>query len=57
MEEMSQTHFKEHLHLQRREAVALLDPRVSLEEGSGRHPTTDPLNGDHFTVGGDERRV
>lgn len=52
-----QTHFKEHLHLQGGEAVAFLDSWIPLEERSSRHSPTYPLNGNHLTVGCDERGV
>lgn len=48
------THLKEHLHLERREPVALLHSRVPLEEGASSDPPAHPLNGDHFAVGGHE---
>lgn len=49
---MSPTHLKEHLHLERREPVALLHSRVPLEEGTSSDPPAYPLDGDHFAVGG-----
>lgn len=54
---MAQSHFKEHLHLEGCETVAFLDSRVPLEERSSGDPPTDPLNRNHLTLGGDERRV
>lgn len=50
-------HFKEHLHLERGEAVAFLDSWIPLEERSSGDPPTDPLDRDHVTLGSDEGRV
>lgn len=50
-------HLEEHLQFQRGEPVALLDPWVPLQEGSSSHPLTDPLDGDHLTVGRHERSL
>lgn len=51
---MTPTHLKEHLHLERREPVALLHSRVPLEERTSSNPPAYPLDGDHFTVGSHE---
>lgn len=57
LEKVAHSHFKEHLHLEGRETVAFLDSWIPLEEGSSGNPPTDPLNRNHVTLGGDERRV
>lgn len=54
---MVHSHFKEHLHLEGCETVAFLDSWIALEERSSGDSPTDPLNGNHLTLGGDERRV
>lgn len=56
-EACNQTHFEEHLHLQRCEAVALLHTWVPLQERAGCHPSAHPLDGNHLAMGRDERRV
>lgn len=48
-------HLEEHLHLQWAEAVPLFDSWVSLQKRPSGHPATHPLNGNHLTVGSDER--
>lgn len=52
-----QTYFKEHLHLGGGEAVAFFHSWIPLEERSSSHSPTNPLNGNHLTMGCDERRV
>lgn len=56
-ERAAHSHLEEHLHLEGCETVAFLDSWIPLEEGSSGDSPTDPLDGNHLTLGGDERRV